>query len=122
MTNVAIEVKPQLFVAADLTDGEIQHLAENEVAVYEVESVETPKSLEEEEVPVDVPAGETEEDKGMIFLIPGLPSAAVLIGAAAIGIVGGAASTVGSKLATDWWPKKKPAPKPAPAPAKTPTE
>ena len=104
MTNVAVEVKPELFVAADLTREEVQNLVKNDVTVYEIGEVFRPKRLEEGEVASE----EVENDKGMFLLIPGLPSAAVLIGAAAIGIVGGAASTVGGKLVQDWWPHKKP--------------
>jgi len=56
------------------------------------------------------PAPKSSAKHGLAFLGPvfaGLPEAAVLVGAATLGIVGGAAGAVGGKVANWMWPDKQ---------------
>jgi hypothetical protein len=88
---VAVPVKDdKIWLAVTLEDSDIADLKRYGVDVREVD-----------EGPMD--------KKGFAFVAPlvaSLPAASVVIGAATLGIVGGAASVVGNRIG-DWvWPKK----------------
>lgn len=87
---VVVELKPEVFLAVDLEEEDIEELKDLDVNVIE-------------------PPVEKDIDtikKGFAFLIPViavLPSTAVIIGTATLGIVGGAASVVGGKIINKIW-------------------
>ena len=69
------------------------------------------KILHEEHKSKDkVAAGHDPGKHGFAFLVPmfaGMPGVATIVGAATLGIVGGAAGAVGGKIGNWMWPDKK---------------
>jgi hypothetical protein len=91
---VAVEVhsdRPNYFVAVELSEDDVIELVEAGTKVYDL-------------------GHEGNNKKKFTWLVAGisyLPDTAVIVGAAALGLVGGAAGLIGSKFVNWVWPDKK---------------
>lgn len=96
--TVAISVEgnePNLFLAVELEEEDIKELSARGVKLFEAE--------DEEKVEADF------SKKSFAFLVPVfsmLPATATIVGAATLGIVGGAATVVGGRVVNWVWPNK----------------
>jgi hypothetical protein len=94
LVAVPLKAQQEIYLAVQLAEKDVDALVDSGVAVkYQKPS----------------PPPDTDK-KGFAFLAPvfaGLPGTAMVVGAATLGIIGGAAGAIGGKVGNWIWPDKK---------------